>query len=152
MTQTLRHYEDFRVGDVVDLGKKTVSRQEIVAFAGEYDPQPMHLDDKAGEKSLLGGLAASGWQTCALTMRLLVDGLLGSAQSLGTLGIERQTWKRPVRPGDTLSATATIREMRRSRSLYRVGLVRFDIVTRNQAGEVVMEMDPLIMIRTREAV
>jgi acyl dehydratase len=151
MTQTFRHYEDFRVGDVIDLGKKTVSRQEIIAFAAKYDPQPMHLDDKAGETSLLGGLAASGWQTCALTMRLLVDAVLGAAHSLGTLGIDRQTWKRPVRPGDTLSATATIREMRRSQSLDQVGLVRFEIVTSNQAGEVVMEMDPLIMIRAREA-
>lgn len=103
-------WEDFVVGSVTELGTLCISRDDIVEFAAEFDPQPMHLDDAAAAASMLGGLAASGWHTCCLMMRLLGDGLLRDANVLRVPGVEDVRWRAPVRPGETLTARATVLE------------------------------------------
>lgn len=122
----MRYLEDFYPGQRFFLGRRTVTRDEIVAFAREFDPQSFHLDEAAAARSIFGGLVASGWHTASIYMRLLVDGLLCDSASLGSPGIDELRWLRPVRPGDTLDAHATIREVRPSRSKPDRGIVRSD--------------------------
>src|SRR5262245_52420604 len=93
------HHEDIEVGKPLMLGGTTVTKEAIVGFARTYDPQPIHLDEEAAKASLVGGLCASGYHTCAIMMRLLVDGLLGNAASLGSPGVDEVRWLKPVRPG-----------------------------------------------------
>ena len=100
------HWEDFPVGSVREFGAYRVTREEVLAFASAYDPQPFHLSDAAAESSLFGRLAASGWHTCAMTMRMLCDGYLLESASLGSPGIDNLRWHKPVYPGDTLRAYA----------------------------------------------
>ena len=97
------YWEDFGVGRVMTLGSKTVERDETLAFAQQFDPQPFHLDDAAAEASLFKQLSASGWHTCAMTMRLMCDGYLNDSASLGSPGIDELRWLKPVYPGDTIS-------------------------------------------------
>jgi len=131
-------YEDFEVGSVRTYGPRRVTREEIIEFATEFDPQPMHLDDEAGRKSMLKGLAGSGWQTCALMMRMIYDGLLHESSSLGAPGVDEMRWVRPVRPNDELTIKITCLEKRDSKSRPAVGLVRHDLEMTNAKGEVVM--------------
>lgn len=145
-----RHYEDFAPGDAFDLGSLTVSRADIVAFAAEFDPLPFHLDDAAAEASLLGGLAASGWHTASLMMRLYVDGLLADTASMGGAGVDRLDWKRPVRPGDVLTATARVLDMRTSKSRPEMGIVRMGITLRSAGGEVVLDCTTPLLCAVRE--
>src|SRR3569623_345379 len=91
-----RHFEDLAIGETVPLGPVTVSREMIVSFAREFDPFPFHLDEKAAKASLLGGLAASGWQTAALSLRMLGDSFLNTIASMGGLGFSDLKWKKPV--------------------------------------------------------
>lgn len=154
MTSTLRHYEDFAVGDVLALGEKTMTRDEIVAFARLWDPQPMHLDETAGAASLLGSLAASGWHTGCVCMRLLVDGLLATSASLGSPGIDRMRWLKPVRAGDRLAARLTVLDARTSQSRPTVGILRGRMdVDRilDDAREPVAIMESTLMMRRRAA-
>jgi acyl dehydratase len=97
-----RYFEDFHVGQRFAFGRYPVTKEEIVAFAREFDPQPHHLDEEAGARSALGGLAASGWHVCAMAMRMVVDGVFASAESRGGAGVEECRWMRPVKPGDVL--------------------------------------------------
>ena len=147
----MHFFEDFHSGQVIDLGTKVVTAAEIVAFAREFDPQPMHVDEAAGRRSLLGGLAASGWHTCAMFMRLLCDHLLLKAASLGSPGIDRVRWLRPVRPGDTLAASGEVMETRASRSRPEIGIVRFRFTVVNQLGEPVMTVENPILFARRPA-
>ena len=96
-------FEDFVEGGSIDLGAKDVTAEEIVEFAGEFDPQPMHLDEAAGKASILGGLSASGWHTCAIFMRLICDAFLLDSTSQGAPGVDRIKWKKPVLAGDRLT-------------------------------------------------
>jgi acyl dehydratase len=144
-------FEDFTAGMVVPLGERRLGRDEIVAFARRWDPQPFHLDEDAAAASLLGGLAASGWHTAAVLMRLFVDGLLSKSASLGSPGIDTLRWLKPVRPGTVLSATLTVLETRASNSRPTVGLVgaRFDVV--DDAGDPVMTMTGTVMFARETA-
>ena len=96
------HWEDFQPGAVAIYGPRLVTREEIVAFAAEFDPQPMHLDEAAASATLLGGLAASGWHTCCLLMRIIADGFVLDANSMGAPGVEEARWLRPLRPGTSI--------------------------------------------------
>ncbi len=147
---TIRYFEDFQPGEVIELGEKLVTREEIVAFAAEFDPQPFHLDDAAGADSLLGGLAASGWHTIAMLMRLLCDGLLLSSSCMGSPGVDKVAWLLPVRPGDRISARARVVATRALRSRPGLGIVRFDIEVANQDRVTVMTMDNDILFGLRE--
>ena len=135
------YWEDLTPGSVRELGTTTVGAEEIKEFAGKYDPQPFHLDEEAGRQSLFGGLCASGWQTCALAMRLTVDNLLRHTDSKGSPGLESLKWLKPVYPGDLLSLRHTILESRALRKRPDTGMVRSRWEMFNQHGDKVMEME-----------
>ncbi len=128
-----------------------MTRDEIVTFAAEFDPQPMHLDEKSGEASLLGGLAASGWHVCALMMRLCWDGFVHEAAALGSPGIEEMRWMRPVRPGHILSVERMVLDKRRSQSRPQMGLVKFRFDLFVQDGERVGRMENWMMFGVRDS-
>src|SRR5687767_2369387 len=107
-------WEDFKVGDATELGRHTFSEQEIVAFGRQYDPQPFHIDPEKAKASAFGGLIASGWQTCAVGMRLMVDGYISQTVSLGSPGIDSIRWLKPVRPGDTVTYSRVVTASRAS--------------------------------------
>jgi acyl dehydratase len=138
-----RHFEDFHPGDTVELGSHTVTAAEIVAFATAWDPQTFHVDAKAAEESGFGGLVASGWHTSAIFMRLLVDGLLKKSSAIASPGVDELRWKKPVRPGDVLSARVTVFDAVPSRTRPDRGLVRHDGIVTNQRGETVMTVRTL---------
>ncbi len=150
VTQNRRHYEDLVVGETIALGHTTVSKEMIVSFAREFDPFPFHLDEAAAKASLLGGLASSGWQTAALTLRLLGDAFLNSIASMGGLGFSDLKWKKPVMVGDTISGTATLESLRRSRSHPERGIVTIDLDIRNQRNEPVMSMRLANLVELRD--
>lgn len=147
----MRYFEDFELGQQLPFGPYPVSRQEVVAFAAEFDPQPFHLDEKAGAETLLGGMAASGWHTCALFMRMCFDGWLKDSASMGSPGVETLKWVRPVRPGDVLSGRSTVLDIRASKSKPDRGFIRFRHEVMNQGGEVVMTLDNPVMFTRRPA-
>lgn len=132
-------YEDFEVGSVRSFGPRLITREEIIEFASEFDPQPMHLDEEAAKKSLLKGLSASGWHSCAVMMRMIYDGFLHESSSLGAPGVEEMRWIRPVRPGDRVTIRVTCLGKRDSGSRPHVGLVRFNLEMLNTGGEVVLQ-------------
>jgi acyl dehydratase len=130
------HHEDLAVGEPYVFGRKAVTAEEIVAFGRAFDPQPMHTDPEAAKASLVGGLCASGWHTCAMMMRLLVDGILGRSASLGSPGMDEVRWRRPIRPGDVLSARYTIQEKRVLASRPEVGIAKVLVEAVDANGEV----------------
>lgn len=144
MTNTVtahrRHFEDLAIGEVIDLGRRTITADEIKTFAREFDPLPFHLDEKAAKASLLGGLAASGFQVGGFALRMLVDSFLNQVTSAGGLGFTDLKWKRPFYVGDTLTGTATIVGLRRSASNPAWGIVTLDFDLRNQRDEPQMSM------------
>jgi len=144
-------FEDFAEGATLDLGSKLVTAEEIIEFAAEFDPQPMHLSEEAGRRSILGGLAASGWHTCAMFMRMLCDAFLLDSTSQGSPGIDQVKWKKPVLAGDTLSGRSTVVSKRLSRSRPGLGFVQVRSELVNQHGESVFELDNSVMFLTREA-
>ena len=143
------YWEDFQVGSVREFGSHTLTADEIVRFAREFDPQPFHLDEAAGRQSLFGGLAASGWHTCALVMRMMCDAYLLDAASLGSPGLESLKWRKPVLAGDHLHVRMSILESRPMGSRPDVGLVRARWEAINQRGEEVLAMEGWNMFRRR---
>lgn len=148
---TFRSFEDFEPGETIALGSKTVTRDEIIAFAAEFDPQPFHLDEAAGEASLLGGLAASGWHTISMLMRLMCDNLLLNSSGKGSPGVEEVRWMRPVRPGDVLTASAEVISARVLNSRPDLGMVDFLFTVTDQTGATVMTQRNKILFARREA-
>ena len=147
----MRYFEDFQPGQVIELGSRTITKESIVAFAREFDPQPFHTDDAAAQRSIYGGLLASGWHTGSLAMRILYDGLLKDTASLGSPGIDELRWLKPVRPGDTLALRMTILETIPSRTKLDRGLVRSLMEMRNQRGEIVLTIRGLSLLGRRPA-
>lgn len=135
------YWEDLQPGSVRDLGSVSVDAQQIKEFAAKYDPQPFHLDEEAGRQSMFGGLAASGWQTACLAMRLTVDNMLRHTASMGSPGLESLKWLKPVYPGDLLNLRHTILESRPLKSRPDTGLVRSRWEMFNQHGDKVLEME-----------
>jgi acyl dehydratase len=146
-----RYFEDFKVGDVVESAARTITREEILAFAREFDPQPFHTDEAAARETMYGGLIASGWHSGSLMMRLFYDSLIRDAASMGSPGIDELRWVKPVRPGDTLRMRSTVLEVIPSRSRPDRGLVRTLCELRNQDGDVVMSIKPINFFRRRPA-
>jgi len=144
-----RYFEDFAPGDVIDLGRHTITKDEIIAFARQFDPQSFHTDEEAAKTSIYGGLLASGWHTGSLTMRMLYDGLVKDLASMGSPGIDELRWLKPVRPGDTLSARWKVLETIPSRSKPDRGIVRALTEVLNQHGEVVCTMNGMSLIARR---
>ena len=144
-----RYWEDFKVGEVEQIGGKRVDKEEMIAFARQYDPQPFHVDEAAAKQSIYGGLIASGWHTCAMVMRMMCDAYMLHSASVGSPGIDNLKWLKPVRPGDTISARRTTLEMRASKSKPDIGIVNNLWEVFNQDGEMVMSMQGYGMFRRR---
>lgn len=153
VTKDRLHFEDLAAGQIIALGHKKLTKSMIINFAKKYDPFPFHLDEKAAKASLLGGLAASGYQTSGLSLRMLVDNFLSNVASEGGLNFTDLKWKRPVFVNDTLTGTATIVELRRLQSRPHWGSVTLDFDMRNQNDETVMTMNltNLVTLRNPEA-
>ena len=148
------YYEDIEVGSTSSFDSYAVTREEVIEFASRYDPQPFHLDDEAAAKTHFGKLSASGWHTCAMTMRMLVESnSVIKKASLGSPGIDNLRWKRPVYPGDTLSCEAKVLEKRRSRSRPEMGIFKTHVRVKNQNGVEVLEMvsNGLVAVRDPSA-
>jgi len=143
-----RWFEDYREGETIAFGNRTVTAEEIIAFAREYDPQSFHLSEEGGRATPYGGLIASGWHTAALTMRMLVDHVL-TRHGLGSPGLDELRWLAPVRPGDTLRCQVTVLETRRSRSKPDRGIVRQRVEAFNQRGEQVLSWTAVGLVRCR---
>ncbi|MGD8871600.1 MAG: MaoC family dehydratase [Gemmatimonadota bacterium] len=144
------YWEDLPSGTVIDLGSYEVTEEEILEFARKYDPQPFHTDAEAAKGSIYGGLIASGWHTCAMSMRMLCDKLLLRAASLGSPGLDQIRWLRPVRPGDTLGGFMEVVESRPSRSKPDRGIIKSRWEVKNQDDEVVLTMEGAAMYRRRD--
>ncbi len=151
MTSKRWAFEDFVEGRSIDLGAKDVTAAEIIEFASEFDAQPMHLDEAAGKASLLGGLSASGWHTCAMFMRLMCDSFLLDSTSQGAPGVDHIKWKKPVIAGDRLTGRTTVVATRASKSRPTIGLVTLRSELFNQHGEAVFELENTVMFLKREA-
>src|SRR5581483_3045698 len=131
----LLHHEDLEIGKPFTLGPKTATREEIIAFGRAYDPQPIHVDEEAAKATLVGGLCASGWHTCAMMMRLVADGVLNHVASQGSPGVDEGRWMVPVRPGDVLTCRYTVLEKRDLASRPDVGISKVLVELFNQKGE-----------------
>jgi acyl dehydratase len=141
-------FEDFPPGHFGQFGPRRVTREEMLAFAAEFDPQPMHLDEEAASRSMLQGLSGSGWHLCSIMMRMMVDGFIGRSASLGSPGVTELRWLAPFRPDDELTLDIDVVEARVSRSRPATGLVTFKCVVRNAAGLALCEMvSPIILAR-----
>jgi acyl dehydratase len=149
MAEITVYWEDLQPGQLLDLGSITPTREEIIAFATQFDPQPFHLDEEAAKASVFGGLCASGWHTCAMAMRLMVTNFLQTAASLGSPGLENVKWMKPVFPGDTLRLQHRILEARPMSKRPDVGLVRTHWEMFNQHGDQVLHMEGWGMFRRR---
>ena len=145
------YWEDFPAGTTREFGGKSLSKEDIVRFAREYDPQPFHVDEEAAKKSVFSGLIASGWQTCGLAMRMMCDAYLLDAASAGSPGVENIRWLLPVRPGDTLRVRLTVLEARVLQSKPHIGLLRNKWEMFNQKDEQVMHMEGYGMFLRRDA-
>lgn len=137
----MQYFEDLEVGTKASFGHYEVTREEVIEFASKYDPQPFHLDDEAAAKTFFGRLSASGWHTCAMTMRMIVENFAANeTASLGSPGIDELRWLKPVHPGDTLRIQSELIEKRRSRSKPHIGFTKTRQTTFNQHNEPVMTM------------
>ncbi len=145
-------FEDFQPGHLGQFGPRRVTREEILAFAAEFDPQPMHLDEAAASRSMLKGLSGSGWHLCSVIMRMMFDGFIGRTASLGSPGVNELRWLAPLRPGDELMLDVDVTEARVSRSRPTTGIVTLKAVVTNAAGQALCEMvSPIIVLRRDDA-
>lgn len=143
------YFEDFFEGQEIPMGSKTVTEEEIISFATQFDPQPFHIDHDAAEASHFGGVIASGWHTCSMMMRLVVDGLMTRASSMGSPGLEKVRWIKPVRPGDTLTVTYVTQRVKASDSRPDRGVVWSRWQAVNQHGELVATIEGMGMFGRR---
>jgi acyl dehydratase len=148
--QAKLHWEDFEPGAVALYGPRLVTREEIVAFAAEFDPQPMHLDEAAASATLLGGLAASGWHSCCLLMRMMADAFILNSASMGAPGVDEVNWHRPLRPGTRIRLRTTVLESRASNSRPTAGLVKFRFEMLDEVDAVIMTQVNTLMLGRRQ--
>ena len=144
-------FEDFPVGHFGTFGPRHVTRDEIIAFASEFDPQPMHLDEEAAKRTMLRGLSGSGWHLCSIMMRMMFDGYIGRAASLGSPGVDEVRWLSPLRPGDDLMLDVDVTASRVSRSRPEIGIVTFMMRVRNASGQLLLEATAPIIVARRAA-
>jgi acyl dehydratase len=150
MSQKL-HWEDFEPGAVAIYGPRLVTREEIVAFAAEFDPQPMHLDEAAAAGTLLGGLGASGWHSCCLLMRIIADGFVLNSSSMGAPGVEDVRWLKPLRPGTQIRVRSTVLDKRPSKSRPEMGFVRIRHEVIDERDDVLTVLTSSMMMALRQA-
>lgn len=145
------YWEDFTAGRVFEHGPRHISRDEIVEFASEYDPQPMHVDEMAARDSMIGGLCASGWHACCILMRMSADAFLLDSSSMGAPGVDEVRWLLPIRPDDELNLRVTVLDTRTSRSRPDTGFVRCDFELFNGRGERAVLLTTSLMLGRRKA-
>jgi acyl dehydratase len=145
------YFEDFAPGWTAAYGPRRVTREEMIGFAAQYDPQPMHLDEEAARHTMLGGLAASGWHTCAVMMKMIADNLLLDSASMGAPGVDEVRWMKPVRPGDSLTVRGSVLGTRASQSKPDRGFVTFLWEVFNDRDEKVMTLVCPQMLLRRQA-
>jgi acyl dehydratase len=145
------HWEDFKLGTVAVYGPRLVTREEIVAFAAEFDPQSMHLDETAAAATLLSGLAASGWHSCCILMRMIADGFINESNSMGAPGVDEVRWLKPLRPGTRVRVRTTVLETRVSSSRPEIGFVKCLFEMLDEQDAVLTTLTSPLMIRRREA-
>ncbi len=143
------YFEDFYPGQEIAVGSRSVSEEEIIAFATQFDPQPFHIDHDAAAASPFGGVIASGWHTCSMMMRLVVDGLMAHASSMGSPGLEQVRWILPVRAGDTITVTYVTTAVKASTSRPDRGVVWSRWQAVNQKGELVCTVEGMGMFGRR---
>lgn len=147
----MQYFEDYIVGTKSSFGRYEVTREEVIEFASKYDPQPFHLSDEAAAKTYFGRLSASGWHTCAMLMRMLVENMKDQkTASLGSPGLESLQWKKPVYPGDVLRVETELFEKRRSKSRPEMGITKSRVQVFNQHGELVLESVNLGLVGVRD--
>jgi len=151
MADDLLYWEDLQPGEIQEIGSHRFTEEEIIAFGRQFDPQPFHTDPEAAKSSFFKGLIASGWHTCAIAMRLMVDKYVARSASLGSPGLDNIRWLAPVRAGDTVTYRRRITAARPSESRPGVGLVHTRWEALNQRGEAVMTMEGWGMFRRRPA-
>lgn len=143
-------YEDLEIGKEETFGAYEVTKEEVIEFASKYDPQPFHMDEEMAKHSVFGGLCASGWHTCAMTMRILVDYMAAQGfAGMGSPGVDGIKWKQPVFPGDTLSVRGELIEKRESQSRSNLGLVKSIYRVFNQKEELIMQLVTNVMVLKR---
>ena len=145
------YLEDFSTEWKAEYGPRRVTREEIIGFAAQFDPQPMHLDEEAARHTMLGGLAASGWHTCAIMMKMIADNLLLDTASMGAPGIDEVKWLKPIRPGDSLTVRGKVTGTRVSQSRPDRGFVTFFWEVSNDRGELAMTLICPQMVQRRRA-
>ena len=146
----MKYFEDLEVGAKTYFGSYEVTRDEILEFARKYDPQPFHLSDEEAAKTHFGGIAASGWHTCAMTMAVVARHVVAEQQAgLGSPGIDELRWRRPVYPGDTLHVRGRIVDKTPSRSKPHLGSFRSEMTVTNQDDQPVMTFTSIVLIRRR---
>ncbi len=145
----MKFFEDVEIGETARFGRYEVTREEILEYARQFDPQPFHLDEEAARASMFGGLVASGWHTGAMFIRMVCDGMVPTAATSGSMGFDDLRWLKPVRPGDVLSVESVVREKIESRSRPDRGTVKIESRVSNQRGEVVMSLVSLVIYLRR---
>lgn len=150
MSDTM-YFEDFVVGSRRELGSRLITEDEIVSFATQYDPQPFHVDKEAAKRSIYGGLISSGWMTCAVMMRMLVDNMTSKSASMGSPGVDEIRWLKPVYAGDTLTVFVSVLDKRASQSKPDRGVVSTQWEAVNQRGELVCTVKGMGMYGRRPA-
>jgi len=150
MSGDLLYFEDLEIGTKASFGRYEVTREEVLEFAAKYDPQPFHLSDEAAAKTHFGRISASGWHTCAMTMRMLVDNITERKQAgLGSPGQDELRWHKPVYPGDVLRVETELLEKTRSRSRPEMGSFKSIVTVLNQNDEKVMTFRSIGLIAVR---
>jgi acyl dehydratase len=144
------YFEDFVAGSVTEYGPRLLTREQIIAFAAEFDPQPMHLDEQAARTSMVGGLCASGWHGCSLMMRMMADGFVLNSSSMGSPGVDEVQWLAPIRPGTQLTLRAHVLETRVSKSKPDRGFVKFLFELLDGSGRALITMSSSLMVARRE--
>ena len=148
----MHYWEDIEVGATSRFGRYEVTREEVVDFASKYDPQPFHLSDEAAAETYFGRLSASGWHTCAMMMRMIVENMKAQEQAgLGSPGVDELRWLKPVYPGDTLRAESVVIDKTPSRSRPDMGSFRGQTTVFNQHDEPVMTLKSIGLVRRRPA-
>ena len=143
------YFDDVQVGETQRFGRYEVTREEIIEYARQFDPQPFHMDEAAAKASMFGGLIASGWHTGAMLIRMINDHAIPGAATTGALGFDDLKWLKPVRPGDVLSVETRVIDKTESRSRPEIGVVKIESQVLDQRGEVKMSLISLVLYRRR---
>jgi acyl dehydratase len=147
----LKYFEDFEPGSVLDCGTRLVTKEEIIAFAREFDPQPFHIDEAAAAKSHFGGVIASGWHSGSICMRLVVDAVLSDSASMGSPGVEKLRWLKPLRAGTTVRAKVRVLDKKPSESRRDRGRMTVAFELYEDGGDLLMDLVATVIMGRRPA-